>query len=114
MRCVQDVGMAVNPGQLRAQVEGNMAWSVGMALLERLEVANDDIQSSNFDNYTIARMADMPRVDTEIVNPQDVPPAGAGEVALIAGPPAIANAIRNASGFRALRLPISFADIELA
>jgi isoquinoline 1-oxidoreductase beta subunit len=111
MRCVQDVGMAVNPGQLRAQVEGNMAWSVGMALLERLEVADDDIKSSNFDNYIIPRMADMPSVEIEIVDPPEIPPAGAGEVALIAGPPAIANAIRNATGFRALRLPITFADL---
>lgn len=111
MCCAQDVGMAVNPGQLRAQIESNLTWGIGMALLERFEVADDAIQSSNFDNYTIPRMVDMPSVDIEIIDQPDIPPAGAGEVALIAGPPAIANAIRNASGFRALRLPIAFSDI---
>ncbi|MDC0517012.1 molybdopterin-dependent oxidoreductase [Porticoccaceae bacterium] len=111
MNCAQDVGMAVNPGQLRAQIESNLAWSVGMALLEHFEVADNDIQSSNFDNYTICRMTDMPSVDIEIIDQAAIPPAGAGEIALIAGPPAIANAIRNASGFRALSLPISFANI---
>ena len=112
MCCAQDVGMAVNPDQLSAQMESNMAWSVGMALLERLEVGDDDIKSSNFDNYLIVRMADMPSVDTAVIDQPAIPPAGAGEVALIAGPPAIANAIRRATGVRALKLPISFTDLE--
>jgi isoquinoline 1-oxidoreductase subunit beta len=109
--CVQDVGMPINPGQLRAQIESNLTWSLGMALFERLEVGDNRIKSTNFDNYRIPRMADMPSVDIEIVDQPSIPPAGAGEVALIAGPPAIANAIRNATGFRALKLPISAADI---
>lgn len=111
MCCAQDVGMAVNPDQLKAQIESNMAWSVGMALLERLEVGHDTIRSSNFDDYPIVRMQDMPSVDAQIISQPDVSPAGAGEVALIAGPPAIANAIRNATGFRARKLPIAYADL---
>jgi CO/xanthine dehydrogenase Mo-binding subunit len=83
-----------------------------MALLERLEVGEDTIQSSNFDNYTVARMSDMPSVDMDIIDQPSIPPAGAGEVAIIAGVPAIANAVRQASGFRALRLPISYEDIK--
>ena len=103
--------MAVNPDQLRAQIESNLVWSIGMALLERFEVADNTIQSSNFDNYTIARMRNMPTLDIDILDQPNLPPTGAGEVALVAGPPAIANAIRDASGFRALSLPIRFADI---
>jgi isoquinoline 1-oxidoreductase beta subunit len=114
MCCAQDVGMAVNPDQLRAQIESNLVWSIGMALLERFDVADNKIQSSNFDNYKIARMSHMPSLDIDIVDQPTIPPAGAGEVALVAGPPAIANAIRKATGFRALRLPISFSDIEYA
>ena len=112
MCCAQDVGMAVNPDQLRAQMESNMAWSVGMALFERLEVENDDIKSSNFDNYPIVRMADMPSVDSFVIDQPAIPPAGAGEVALIAGPAAIANAIRRATGVRATKLPIRFEDVD--
>ena len=85
-----------------------------MALLERYEVADNKIESSNFDNYQIARMSHMPSLDIDIVDQPSIPPAGAGEVALVAGPPAIANAIRKATGFRALSLPISFSDIEYA
>ena len=69
-----------------------------MALFERLEVGDNRIKSTNFDNYRIPRMADMPSVDIEIVDQPSIPPA-------------IANAIRNATGFRALKLPISAADI---
>ena len=111
MCCAQDVGLAINPGQLRAQIESNLVWSIGMALLERFEVADNNIQSSNFDNYLIPRMQDMPSFDIEIIDQPGIPPAGAGEVALVAGPPAIANAIRNASGFRAVKLPIAFSDV---
>ena len=112
MCCAQDVVMAVNPGQLRAQIESNLVWSIGMALFERFEVADNDIQSSNFDNYAIVRMSDMPSLDIEVIDRSEIAPTGAGETALIAGPPAIANAIRNASGFRPLSLPISFSDIR--
>ena len=102
--------MAVNPGQLRAQIESNLVWGIGMALFERFEVANNDIQSSNFDNYAIVRMDDMPSLDIEIIDQPDIAPTGAGETALVAAPAAIANAIRNASGFRPLRLPIAYSD----
>ena len=111
MCCAQDVGLAVNPDQLRAQIESNLAWSIGMALLEQLEVGDDDIQSSNFDNYRIPRMSDMPSLDIAVIDQPNIPSTGAGEVALVAGPPAIANAIRQASGIRPLRLPIRYADV---
>jgi CO/xanthine dehydrogenase Mo-binding subunit len=111
--CVQDVGQAINPDQLKAQMESNMVWSVGMTLMERLDLGDDDILTSNFDNYSIARMADTPEIVTEVIDQPDIPPAGAGEVALIAGPGAIANAIRRAAGTRALRLPIRFDDLNL-
>ena len=111
MCAAQDVGMAVNPGQLEAQLESNIAWSVGMALTEKLEVGDDMILSANFDDYKITSMASMPRVEMQIIDRPDIPPAGAGEVGLIAGPGAIANAIRQATGFRAVSLPISYEDV---
>lgn len=111
MCCVEDVGLAINPDQLKAQMESNIAWSVGMALMENYDIGDDTILSSNFDNYTIPRMEDMPRVELDVIDQPGIPPAGAGEVALIAGPGAIANAICQATGYRALSLPISYDDI---
>jgi CO/xanthine dehydrogenase Mo-binding subunit len=106
MCCVQDVGLAINPDQLEAQIEGNMIWGLGMALMERVEIGQSDIASLNFDRYPIPRIQDAPELEIEIIGPRDVPPAGAGETALIVGPPAIANALRDATGRRYTALPI--------
>jgi CO/xanthine dehydrogenase Mo-binding subunit len=114
MCCVQDVGLAVNPDQLEAQIEGNLIWGLGMALLERVEIGQSDITSLNFDRYVIPRIQDAPEFDIEIISPRDVPPAGAGETALIVGPPAIANALRQATGRRYTTLPIRSATPDRA
>jgi CO/xanthine dehydrogenase Mo-binding subunit len=106
MCCVQDVGLAINPDQLEAQIEGNLIWGLGMALMERVEIGQSEITSLNFDRYAIPRIHDVPEFEIEIVSPRHVPPAGAGETALIVGPPAIANAVRQASGRRHTALPI--------
>jgi len=106
MCCVQDVGLAINPDQLAAQIEGNLIWGLGMALSERVEIGESDVASLNFDRYRIPRMSDAPELEIEILSPRDVRPAGAGETALIAAAPAIANAVREATGQRPTALPI--------
>jgi isoquinoline 1-oxidoreductase beta subunit len=106
MCCVEDVGLAVNPDQLRAQIEGNLTWGLGMALLERVEIGQSDIASLNFDRYEIPRIHDVPELDIEILSRRSIRPAGAGESGLIVGPPAIANAVRDATGRRHTALPI--------
>jgi len=111
MCCVQDVGLAINPDQLRAQIEGNLTWGLGMALTERVEIGASDIASLNFDRYLIPRIQDAPEFDIELISPRTVPPAGAGEVAIIVGPPAIANALRQATGRRYTSLPIRSASV---
>jgi CO/xanthine dehydrogenase Mo-binding subunit len=106
MCCVQDVGLAINPDQLEAQIEGNLTWGLGMALMERVEIGQSDIASLDFHRYVIPRIPDVPEFDIEIVSPRSIPPAGAGETALIVGSPAIANALRQATGRRYTTLPI--------
>jgi CO/xanthine dehydrogenase Mo-binding subunit len=113
MCCAQDVGLAVNPDQLEAQIEGNLIWGLGMALIERVEIGASEVASLNFDRYAIPRMTDAPRVEIAILDRRDVPPAGAGETALIVGAPAIANALRAATGRRFARLPIGRRDADL-
>ena len=113
MCCAQDVGLAINPDQLEAQIEGNLIWGLGMALTERVEIGQSEIDSLNFDRYAIPRMQDAPEFDIEIISPRSIPPAGAGETALIVGPPAIANAVREATGARHTTLPIRPAATSL-
>jgi CO/xanthine dehydrogenase Mo-binding subunit len=106
MCCAEDVGLAINPDQLEAQIEGNLIWGIGMALHERVEIGASEVASLNYDRYPIPRMTDAPRVEVAILDRRDVPPAGAGETALIVAAPAIANALRAATGRRFTRLPI--------
>jgi len=113
MCCAQDVGLAINPDQLEAQIEGNLIWGLGMALLERVEIGQSEVASLNFDRYSIPRMQDAPELEIAIIDRPDLPPAGAGETALIVGPPAIANALRHATGRRFTRLPIGSAGLPV-
>jgi len=106
MCCVQDVGLAVNPDQLEAQIQGNLIWGLGMALMERVEIGQSEITSLNFDRYAIPRIQDAPEFDIEIVDQRSIPPAGAGETTVIVGPPAIANALSRAIGRRYTALPL--------
>ena len=73
MCCVQDVGLAINPDQLEAQIEGNLIWGLGMALMERVEIGQSEITSLNFDRYAIPRIHDVPEFDIEIVSPRARP-----------------------------------------
>ena len=58
-------------------------------------------------------MSDIPELNIDVIDNPTIHPAGAGEVALIAGSPAIANAIRDATGLRLTRLPIKYTDITV-
>lgn len=107
MCCAQDVGLAINPDQLRAQVESNLIWGIGMALMEKVEVDGNGVSSTNFDTYRIPRISHAPEFEIEIVPNPGFAPAGAGETALIAAAPAIVNAVFDGTGIRYTRLPLS-------
>ncbi|EAQ04691.1 Aldehyde oxidase and xanthine dehydrogenase, molybdopterin binding [Pseudooceanicola batsensis HTCC2597] len=108
--CVQDCGRVVNPDQVRAMVMGNIVWGCGMVLRERLTLEGTRIAQDNFDTYEIMRNEDCPEVEIELV-PSEEPPAGAGESALVAVAPAIANAVHAATGQRIRRLPLRAEDV---
>lgn len=59
-----------------------------------------------FSRYAVPRFADVPQMDTHLLNRPDLPVAGAGETPLIAVAPAIANAVHHATGVRVRRMPI--------
>ena len=107
MCCAQDVGLAINPDQLRAQVESNLIWGIGMALTEKVEVDGNGVSSTDFDTYRIPRISQAPEFDIEIVRNPGFAPGGAGETALIAAAPAIVNAVFDGTGIRLTKLPIS-------
>jgi isoquinoline 1-oxidoreductase beta subunit len=104
--CAFDCGQIVNPDTVRAQIESATAWAMSAALWGTITVDGGKTVQSNFQDYRVARMRDMPIVDVHlVVNHEE--PSGAGEPAVPGVAPAIANAVFAATGKRVRTLPLS-------
>lgn len=101
-----DVGTAVNPDGIRAQVEGAALWGTSLALYEKATLKDGGIEQTNFDTYTPMRMSQMPDIEVFIIANGE-PARGVGEPAVTVVAPALANAIFNAVGARVRALPIT-------
>ena len=107
--CAHDCGLVINPDQVRAQIEGNLVWGIGMALKEEITIGDSQTAPTTFADYALPRMGDVPAMQIElIINPAEKP-TGAGETAIVAAAAAIANAVADATGTRPTRLPIRLA-----
>jgi isoquinoline 1-oxidoreductase beta subunit len=100
-----DCGIAVNPDIVRAQMEGGMGFGLGMVLGSEITLNKGRVVQSNFHNYQVVRMPDMPDVEVHIV-PSAQAPSGVGEPATPVIAPAVANAIAAATGKRHYILPV--------
>jgi CO/xanthine dehydrogenase Mo-binding subunit len=114
-----DVGKAINPEMVKAQMEGGFVQGMSTALYESLQLKDGVLQNSSFVDYRIATSADVPRsIQTLIVEvPQDDGPWGArgiGEHAMVPTVPAIANAIFDAVGIRIGAPPYTSEKVYLA
>jgi CO/xanthine dehydrogenase Mo-binding subunit len=108
----QDVGYAINPGFVEGQMQGGATQSIGYALSEELVYGPDGrILNPNLTDYKMPTIADVPTIETIIVEaPGPFGPFGAkgvGEPAVLPGAPAIANAVKRATGARVRSLPIT-------
>ena len=101
-----DVGTAVNPDGVRAQIEGSTLWGASLALLEKASMQKGAIEQRNFDGYTPMRMSQIPEVAVSVIANGERA-TGVGEPAVTVVAPAIGNAIFNASGARVRSLPIT-------
>ncbi|MFT4583979.1 MAG: isoquinoline 1-oxidoreductase beta subunit [Gammaproteobacteria bacterium] len=101
-----DAGIAINPDIVRAQLEGGVAYALTTALMSEITVENGQVQQSNFHDYPMLTMTQMPRIDVVIL-PSDEPPRGVGEDAVPVTIAALVNAIVDAGGPRIRRLPIN-------
>lgn len=102
--CVHDCGTVIAPDRVRAQIEGNLVWGVGMAFREALVLEAGRVATTNFDGYRVARMSDVPPMEIELVS-TDAAPSGAGEAAFAPAAAAIVNALARAERRRSRRLP---------
>lgn len=104
--CAVDCGIAVNPDQIRAQMEGGIGFGLGAILQEELTLTSGVVDQANYDTYMPLRIDQMPKVEVHIV-PSEENPTGVGEPGVPPIGPAVANALRAATGRTVHRLPIS-------
>ncbi len=104
--CAVDCGTAINPDQIRAQMEGGIGFGLGAILQEELTLTSGVVDQENYDTYTPLRIEQMPKVEVHIVA-SDEPPTGVGEPGVPPIGPAVANALRAATGKTIRSLPIA-------
>ncbi|MFV0299959.1 MAG: molybdopterin cofactor-binding domain-containing protein [Paracoccus sp. (in: a-proteobacteria)] len=104
--CAVDLGVAVNPNIIRAQVEGGIGFGLGAALFSQITFGERGrIAESNYDNYRMLRIGEMPDIQVEIIA-STADPTGIGEPGVPPIGPAVANAWRALTGTRTRKLPM--------
>jgi isoquinoline 1-oxidoreductase subunit beta len=113
MVCALDAGLAVNPNTLRAQIEGGIGFAMTNTLKSRITFANGATEQSNFFDYPLIGIGEMPEI-VPIVLASDREPQGAGEVVLAPVAPAIAQALLHANGRRLDVMPFPANAFKIA
>ena len=109
--CGIDCGRVVNPNIVEAQMESGIAFGLTAALYGAITLKNGRVQQSNFNNYPLLTLSEMPKVEVHIV-PSQEPPSGVGEPGVPPIAPAVANAIFAATGKRIRSLPLSAGELK--
>ena len=105
MVCAIDCGLSVNPDSLKAQMESSISFGLGAAMQSEVTFKDGMVQQSNFHDYKVMRMNEMPKVEVYIVQSTEKM-GGVGEPGLPPVAPAVTNAIFAATGKRIRTLPI--------
>jgi len=106
--CAADVGICVNPLGVAAQMESGVSYGLGAALHSELTLKEGRVVESNFHDYQVLRLNEMPKVEVHIV-PSSEKSGGAGEPGTPPIAPAVANAVFALTGKRLRELPLRFA-----
>jgi isoquinoline 1-oxidoreductase beta subunit len=100
-----DTGLAVNPDTVIAQLQGGLVFGLTAALHGEITLQKGRVQQSNFHDYRILRINEMPTIDVHLIK-SDEAPGGIGETGTTAAIPALRNAIYAATGVPLRRMPI--------
>jgi isoquinoline 1-oxidoreductase beta subunit len=106
--CSVDCGTAVNPLGIEAQIQGSVAFGLTAALYGKINIAEGKVQESNFHDYPMLRMFDMPRIAVHLI-PSKAKMGGIGEPATAPIAPAVANAVFALTKQRLRSLPFRLA-----
>ena len=105
-----DTGIAVNPDTIVAQLQGGLIFGLTAALYGEINIDNGRVRQSNFNDYRMLRIDQMPKIEVHLIR-SGAAPGGIGETGCTAAPPALRNAIYAATGVALRRLPIDRAAI---
>lgn len=108
-----DVGLALDPANIRAQLFGGMAFGLSAALHQQITFADGAAEQQNFPDYDAIRMSTMPEIMGIEILQSGERPTGVGEPGTPPAAAALANALFDLTGRRARRLPLA-ADFDFA
>jgi len=103
--CAADCGILVNPDTVEAQLQGAIVFGLTAALYGEITIERGRVAQSNFSDYRMLALAEMPEIEVHLV-PSEAPPSGVGEAGLPPIAPAVCNAVFAGTGKRIRRLPI--------
>jgi isoquinoline 1-oxidoreductase subunit beta len=101
-----DPGVAVQPDNIVNQIEGSVVYGLGLALTERVTIAQGEVQQSNFYDYTVLRMRDIPEIHVEVIS-SGAKPTGVGQMGTPVVAPAVSNAFAELTGVRLRHTPMT-------
>ncbi len=107
--CVVDCGIAVTPDVVRAQMESAIGYGLGAALHSTITMTDGHVDQTNFHQYQVLRINEMPKIVEVHIVPSKEAPTGVGEPGTPPIAPAVANAIRMAAGIKLRKLPFDLA-----
>jgi isoquinoline 1-oxidoreductase subunit beta len=111
--CTIDCGIAVQPDNVVAQSESSIVYGLGIALSERITIKDGAVQQSNFYDYRVPRLNEVPAMHIEVI-PTDNAPSGVGQMATPLVAPAIGNAIARLAGVRLRHTPFTPERVKAA
>ncbi|CAG8872550.1 xanthine dehydrogenase family protein molybdopterin-binding subunit [Pseudomonas fluorescens] len=108
--CAVDCGIAVNPQSIAAQMESCITFGLSFALHSKLTLKDGQVVQSNYHDYQVLRLNEMPLVEVHIV-PSSDKPGGIGEAGVPPTAPAVANAVFALTGQRLRELPLQLSGV---
>ncbi|MCC6782382.1 MAG: xanthine dehydrogenase family protein molybdopterin-binding subunit [Planctomycetes bacterium] len=109
--CAVDCGRTINPDTVQAQLEGAVGFALTTALHSAITLREGRVEQSNFHDYRLLRIHEMPKVAVHVV-PSELPPTGVGEPGVPPIAPALCNALFKLTGKRIRSLPIRAEDLR--
>lgn len=108
--CAIDPGLAIHPELVKGQMEGGIVFGLTAVLKNAIDYEDGRVLQSNFHDYPLLRMDEMPEIEVHIMETGDFP-TGVGEMGVPPIAPAVMNALFNATGIRVRHIPVKPADL---